>query len=92
MSESANVVTIYQYDEDAADDEQHGKYVTLEQDSAKSRDRYVDLNKTAIITLEKLKEKITVVMMTDLLLRQTENQLLFIICVVIIFLSAPNQE
>ena len=53
----SNVVTIYQYDEDAADDEQHGKYVTFEQDSAKSRDRYVDLNKTAIITLEKLKEK-----------------------------------
>lgn len=53
----ANVVTMYQYNEDASDDEKHGKYITLEQDSAKSRDRYVDLNKTAISTLKKLKEK-----------------------------------
>lgn len=53
----SNVVTMYQYNEDAEDDEQHGKYVTFEQDSAKSRDRYVDLNKTALAILKKLKEK-----------------------------------
>lgn len=53
----ANVVTMYQYDEDAEDDEQHGKYIVFEQDSAKSKDRYVSLNKTAIAALEKLKAK-----------------------------------
>lgn len=53
----ANVVTMYQYDEDQKEDKQHGKYVVFEQDSAKSRDRYVDLNKTAITSLEKLKAK-----------------------------------
>lgn len=53
----SNVVTMYQYNEDAADEGQHGKYIVLEQDSAKSRDRYVDLNKTAISVLTELKAK-----------------------------------
>ena len=52
-----NVVTMYQYDENAEDDEQHGKYVVFEQDTAKSKDRYVDLNKTAFSILIDLKEK-----------------------------------
>ncbi len=54
---SSNIVTMYQYDEDAADEKQHGKYVVFEQDTAKSKDRYVDLNRTAIGVLEKLKDK-----------------------------------
>lgn len=53
----SNVVTMYQYNEDATDEELHGKYIVLEQDSAKSRDRYVDLNKTAISVLTELKAK-----------------------------------
>ena len=53
----SNVVTMYQYNEDTTDEEQHGKYVVFEQDSAKSKDRYVDLNKTAISVLNDLKSK-----------------------------------
>ena len=53
----SNVVTMYQYNEDATDEGQHGKYIVLEQDSAKSKDRYVDLNKTAISVLTELKAK-----------------------------------
>lgn len=52
---ASNVVTIYKYNEDADDEEQPGKYTILEQDSAKSRDRYVDLSKTAISILTELK-------------------------------------
>lgn len=47
----SNAVTMYQYD----DHNGEGKYIVIEQDSAKSKDRYVDLNKTALCMLDELK-------------------------------------
>lgn len=49
---NSNVVTMYEYDDNTGD----GKYVTIEQNSAKSKDRYVDLCKTAIDILVELKQ------------------------------------
>lgn len=48
----SNAVTMYQYDDNGGE----GKYITIEQNSAKSKDRYVDLNKTALNILTELKE------------------------------------
>ena len=49
----SNAVTMYQYDDNGGE----GKYITLEQDSAKSKDRYVDLCGTALNILLELKQK-----------------------------------
>lgn len=53
----SNAITMYQYNDDISDEEQHGKYIVIEQDTAKSRDRYVDLNRTAMTMLSTLKNK-----------------------------------
>lgn len=49
----SNAITMYQYDDNGGE----GRYITIEQDTAKSRDRYIDLNKTALGILTELKEK-----------------------------------